>query len=224
MVLAAVTHRGELLLNSPGRTQTGMQTRAAPPRRTSARGERTAELQTVVEPRRTWIARSRCLQTELPRVDPFVPDQRITAARSIVDRRFLREVRARYGAPHPARSGAARPTSATDLHRRKFRVMITGANPRLDEKLRRAGAIDLLGPQNYSGFLLEASEGRRISLREMNVFALGWQRPWQLRTTHQPHQQHRRNGRVEQKQKVVRVGDLQCRARNHAVDRRQAER
>ena len=45
-----------------------------------------------------------------------------------------------------------------DLHRRKVRVMITGANARVDEKLRRAGVLEQLGSQNYFNTLPEALE------------------------------------------------------------------
>jgi SulP family sulfate permease len=36
-----------------------------------------------------------------------------------------------------------------DLQRRKVRVMLTGANPRVEGKLQRAGVLDLIGPNNY---------------------------------------------------------------------------
>jgi SulP family sulfate permease len=36
-----------------------------------------------------------------------------------------------------------------DLHRRKVRVMLTGANERVTAKLQKAGLIELLGPENF---------------------------------------------------------------------------
>ena len=36
-----------------------------------------------------------------------------------------------------------------DLHRRKVRVMITGANERVTGKLDKAGLLDLLGRENF---------------------------------------------------------------------------
>jgi SulP family sulfate permease len=36
-----------------------------------------------------------------------------------------------------------------DLHRRKVRVMLTGANERVTQKLERAGLLDLLGRENF---------------------------------------------------------------------------
>jgi len=37
----------------------------------------------------------------------------------------------------------------SDLQRRKVRVMLTGANPRVEGKLQRAGLLELIGPNNY---------------------------------------------------------------------------
>lgn len=43
-----------------------------------------------------------------------------------------------------------------DLHRRKVRVILTGANARVDGKLRRAGILQLIGADNYFGNLPDA--------------------------------------------------------------------
>ncbi|MFL6578181.1 MAG: SulP family inorganic anion transporter [Povalibacter sp.] len=43
-----------------------------------------------------------------------------------------------------------------DLQRRHVRVMLTGANERVDAKLQRAGVIELIGPTNYWKTLPEA--------------------------------------------------------------------
>lgn len=43
-----------------------------------------------------------------------------------------------------------------DLHRRRVRVMLTGANPRVEGKLRRAGLIDLVGEENLLPGLSDA--------------------------------------------------------------------
>ena len=45
-----------------------------------------------------------------------------------------------------------------DLHRRKVRVMVTGANARVAEKLRRAGVLELIGAGNHFDTLPEALE------------------------------------------------------------------
>jgi SulP family sulfate permease len=45
-----------------------------------------------------------------------------------------------------------------DLQRRGVRVMLTGANERVDAKLQRAGVIELIGMQNYRKTLPEALE------------------------------------------------------------------
>jgi SulP family sulfate permease len=45
-----------------------------------------------------------------------------------------------------------------DLQRRGVRVMLTGANERVDAKLQRAGLIELIGMQNYRKTLPEALE------------------------------------------------------------------
>lgn len=46
-----------------------------------------------------------------------------------------------------------------DLQRRKVRVMLTGANERVAGKLRRAGIVDLIGPENFCDNL-EAAAAR----------------------------------------------------------------
>ena len=43
-----------------------------------------------------------------------------------------------------------------DLHRRKVRVMLTGANERVDAKLRKTGVYELIGPDNYFANLPQA--------------------------------------------------------------------
>lgn len=43
-----------------------------------------------------------------------------------------------------------------DLHRRKVRVMLTGANERVAGKLRRAGIVDLIGEDNFCENLEQA--------------------------------------------------------------------
>jgi MFS superfamily sulfate permease-like transporter len=43
-----------------------------------------------------------------------------------------------------------------DLHRRKVRVMITGANERVTGKLEKAGLLDLLGRENFCSDLPHA--------------------------------------------------------------------
>ncbi|HEY6640713.1 SulP family inorganic anion transporter [Povalibacter sp.] len=43
-----------------------------------------------------------------------------------------------------------------DLHRRQVRVMLTGANQRVDAKLRRTGLYELIGPANYFETLPQA--------------------------------------------------------------------
>lgn len=43
-----------------------------------------------------------------------------------------------------------------DLQRRKVRVILTGANPRVDGKLRRAGILELIGESNYFSSIPEA--------------------------------------------------------------------
>ncbi len=43
-----------------------------------------------------------------------------------------------------------------DLQRRRVRVMLTGANERVDLKLQRAGLVELIGPHNYYKTLPEA--------------------------------------------------------------------
>jgi len=43
-----------------------------------------------------------------------------------------------------------------DLHRRKVRVMLTGANERVAGKLRRAGIVDLIGEENFCENLEQA--------------------------------------------------------------------
>lgn len=45
-----------------------------------------------------------------------------------------------------------------DLHRRKVRVMLTGANPRVDAKLKKAGLVELIGADNYFANLPQALE------------------------------------------------------------------
>jgi SulP family sulfate permease len=45
-----------------------------------------------------------------------------------------------------------------DLQRRGVRVMITGANPRVTEKLDKAGVIRMVGPENFCGNIIEALE------------------------------------------------------------------
>lgn len=44
-----------------------------------------------------------------------------------------------------------------DLQRRKVRVMLTGANERVAGKLRRAGIVDLIGPENFCENLEQAA-------------------------------------------------------------------
>jgi SulP family sulfate permease len=43
-----------------------------------------------------------------------------------------------------------------DLHRRGVRVMITGANPRVTEKLEKAGVIAMVGRENFCANMIEA--------------------------------------------------------------------
>jgi len=43
-----------------------------------------------------------------------------------------------------------------DLQRRKVRVMLTGANERVEGKLRRAGLLELIGPENCCSNLPQA--------------------------------------------------------------------
>lgn len=45
-----------------------------------------------------------------------------------------------------------------DLQRRGVRVMITGANPRVSEKLERAGVIGMIGRENFCANIIEALE------------------------------------------------------------------
>jgi SulP family sulfate permease len=45
-----------------------------------------------------------------------------------------------------------------DLHRRKVRVMLTGANERVTGKLQRAGIVELIGEQNFCTNLEQALE------------------------------------------------------------------
>jgi len=45
-----------------------------------------------------------------------------------------------------------------DLQRRGVRVMITGANPRVTEKLARAGVIEMVGRENFCANIIEALE------------------------------------------------------------------
>jgi SulP family sulfate permease len=51
-----------------------------------------------------------------------------------------------------------------DLHKRGVRVMLAGANARVQGKLERAGIIDLIGPENSFGSFADALAACRPSL------------------------------------------------------------
>jgi SulP family sulfate permease len=59
-----------------------------------------------------------------------------------------------------------------DLQRRNVRVMLTGANERVDAKLQRAGLVELVGADNYHKTLpeaLEACSDLRVDAGKLNV-------------------------------------------------------
>jgi len=53
-----------------------------------------------------------------------------------------------------------------DLQGRGVRVMITGANPRVTEKLAKAGVIRMIGGENFCGNIIEALEKCREPLAQ----------------------------------------------------------
>jgi sulfate permease, SulP family len=50
-----------------------------------------------------------------------------------------------------------------ELHKRGVRVMLTGANARVEGKLQKAGIIDLIGRENFFKTFADAMQACRVA-------------------------------------------------------------